>query len=245
MSFEKKLQTLTGLSLFAAPIAAEALQPGDPIPLGALPYESMRAAPVYRNNHLFTGTWTRLLVSNPSLSGLAPVAELEIPWGFRGLAAGSDSVLVAARDAPDDSTLIDLSVEGSSLMAADRWHGVDLIDVSDPSRPEILEHCPASDPRAIARHESYALIATGSDGLHIVEMSDPTNPTLIAQVASGRETNTVATKDGTLYLSMSTGADSLWVIDGNHPLLPTVSKIPPIPPSSALGSAGATSRRST
>lgn len=118
--------------------------------------------------------------------------------------------------------------------------GLWVVDVSDPSQPAVLGHY---DPARLAYQDvalgrvehpgdkPYAYVggtycdSSGCDGeLHVVDVSDPTNPSLVGSTDSGA-ISAVAATDG--YALLGTG--SLVTIEVTNPMTPTAvggSRVP-------------------
>jgi len=111
---------------------------------------------------------------------------------------------------------LDIGVDGTSQ------GGFDVVDVSQPSRPQRLGH--SSDPTAAGGVQivgSYALVACTYSGLNILDISHPDAPALLGQYAAGNP-NALQVSGNRVYLA---GFCELRVFD-----------ISSLPSASALGS---------
>jgi hypothetical protein len=121
-----------------------------------------------------------------------------------------------------------VTVAGNLVYAACAGDGIRVYDVSDPTHPaevahrfeENLEFSPDPGPltRAIALSGNHAYVANGRDGLHIYNVSSPTNLIPVGHVAengSGGSAYDVAVSGNYAYVANS--ADGMRIYDVSNP----------------------------
>ena len=115
-----------------------------------------------------------------------------------------------------------VAVDGSYAYVADHYHGLRIIDISDPSNPgEIGAIDPQDTDRAwdVVVNGSYAYVAYGLSGLWIFNISNPTNPTLAGFFDTGGFATGVAVSG--LYAFVADGLSGLRIINISDPSNPS------------------------
>lgn len=115
-----------------------------------------------------------------------------------------------------------------------------VFDVADQMAPELIGSCTAIPGQAVDVGGSYAFVAAGSEGLKVVSVSNPANPTIVATVSAYYEEMTgVAVKSTGTYVAYGVQSNSsvprhcgLAVIDIASPWSPAVWDVVPVPLSS-------------
>lgn len=98
-----------------------------------------------------------------------------------------------------------------------------IVDCTIPTSPQILSAF-ATDglARSVAVIDTFAFIADGPEGVSVLSIQDPTNPTEVSRYAIGQQINAVAAGDSTLFAGGLAGgvyaldysvADTLRLID--------------------------------
>ena len=98
-----------------------------------------------------------------------------------------------------------------------------IVDCTMPTSPQILSAFVTDGlARSVAVIDTFAFIADGPEGVSVLSIFDPTNPTEIARYATGQQINAVAAGDSTLFAGGLAGgvyaldysvADTLRLID--------------------------------
>ncbi len=143
----------------------------------------------------------------------------------------------------------DVSVEdGVAYVVADNYSGaaLSMIDVSDPTNPQLLREIkddsvdPASpftllgEPISIVVEDSVAYVVSGGysdSGLTIIDVSDPTNPSLLAEISDVsddpgsafsmlRRANSLVVEEGIAYVTTDYYPAGVTVIDATDPTEP-------------------------
>ena len=141
------------------------------------------------------GSSTYALVASYSDNGVQ-IINITDPFRPVPLAAVTDGVdgfeeLKGARD-------IATATIGSStyaIVTASADHGIQIINITDPSNPVPTSHISSipdtrfNDPREVTTvtigSSTYALVAADGSGVHIIDITDPSNPVSVASVQDG------------------------------------------------------------
>ena len=141
------------------------------------------------------GSSTYALVASYSDNGVQ-IINITDPFRPVPLAAVTDGVdgfeeLEGARD-------ITTATIGSStyaIVTASADHGIQIINITDPSNPVPTSHISSipdtrfNDPREVTTvtigSSTYALVAADGSGVHIIDITDPSNPVSVASVQDG------------------------------------------------------------
>ncbi|UCH34875.1 MAG: hypothetical protein JSV65_00530 [Armatimonadota bacterium] len=127
-------------------------------------------------------------------------------------------VQVAHFDTP--GTAFDVAVSGTHAYVADDIGGLQVIDVSDPTRPRLCASLVARNgphPRAIALNGKQ-LYLTGESGLWVVDISDPARPVVKSRWQSDHYPLGVGVDDACAYIADAWGG--LRVLAMSDPLRP-------------------------
>ena len=98
--------------------------------------------------------------------------------------------------------------------------GLDIIDLHDPSQPELLSRYPSFNPTGVVVSDSVAYVADGSRGVDVLDISDPLNPSRITLVATPDDARFVSLDNNLLYVAANNAG--LLVYDISDPSLPTL-----------------------
>ncbi len=96
-----------------------------------------------------------------------------------------------------------------------------VIDVSDPYNPvEVSNLGFQSSVYALYLQDQYAFVSGGNNGLYVVDISDATNPSLVAHSTL---VDAYASDGAENYLYLSAGYEGLYVLDISNPLNPELA----------------------
>jgi len=105
-------------------------------------------------------------------------------------------------------------------------HGLDLINMTDPSSPYFIGSIDISgEPCAIDIENSYAYIASGNQGLHIVNITDPYSLTLSGSFNTTGNATDILIDHNVAYIA--DGASGLVMLDISDPSLPVNMTLSP------------------
>ncbi len=114
-----------------------------------------------------------------------------------GLEVREQSDLALVTSLTEFPNVVDVAAEGDIAVAVDREFGLVVIDVADPTAPEVRGSLDlVGGPQGVAFEQSRAYVAAGGS-LVIVDVSDPDAPTVLAEVATEGVASRVAV-DGPL-----------------------------------------------
>jgi hypothetical protein len=155
-------------------------------------------------------------LAEPEAQGLTLLGEINSPW--------------------EPALSVNVRVDADIAYVARYGDGLRIVDVSDPSQPVNLGHQPAEFPDAdeiwndvkLARgpgNQRYALMASNVVGVVVVEVTDPTAPSIVAHLGTAAQgesainVHTLAVDAGRAYLANSDLGLEIW--DVTNPRLPT------------------------
>jgi len=96
--------------------------------------------------------------------------------------------------------------------------GLQIIDISDPTQPTIVNHLPLSTSYSLVLVGDLAFIANYSVGLTIVDLSDPLNPWVVSQTPLAGWPKDVAVVGDVAYVAMTeVGFQTVDISDPVHP----------------------------
>jgi hypothetical protein len=168
-------------------------------------------------------------LSEPSLPGLSWVRGVSVD-GSKVFAAADDAGLMVG-DLPQVATPPRTTVLGlpmaaerirpwnNYLLVADQTAGLLVIDVTDPESPDLVGTLVSENARAVISDGDLAYLADGGDGLKIVDLAVPAEPSQIghldtySRVAAGLDL-----ADGYVYLAAD--LNDLMIIDVTKPKHP-------------------------
>jgi len=108
------------------------------------------------------------------------------------------------------------------------FSSLSVIDISDPMSPSVVGTC--SDlfgfANEIAVHNDYAFVASGTGGIYIVFIGDPSNPQIVSRVSLPGKAMDVEVYDFSaqgIYAYVSSWKQGLFTIDVTNPYNPTVT----------------------
>jgi hypothetical protein len=103
---------------------------------------------------------------------------------------------------------LDIAVDNGRAYIADLWVGMHVADVADPTRPVSLGVYDTSDSRgtnAVAARDSFAFLgmsgAYGRRSLRVLDVNEPSNPTLVAEDSCYGWPQGFVLRDSLLYLA--------------------------------------------
>lgn len=112
----------------------------------------------------------------------------------------------------------DLDVRGHFAYFSDTYHGVRVIDVSEPTNPvQVALIEPPSSSRGVAAMEAHLLVAAGTAGLRTYDVSAPTDPVEVSALGTPATVVDIAV-DGTRGVSVA--YDGLRIFDLTDPATP-------------------------
>jgi hypothetical protein len=102
---------------------------------------------------------------------------------------------------------VDVAVDNGRAYVANGWVGTQIVDVTDPSRPFSLGVYDTSDSRgtnAVAARDSFAFVgmsgAYGRRSLRVLDVSTPSDPTLVAEDSCHGWPQDFVLRDSLLYM---------------------------------------------
>jgi len=118
----------------------------------------------------------------------------------------------------------DVFISGNYAYCAAIGAGLDIIDISDPSNPNLLGNYNTwREAYGVYVSGNYAYVADGSGGLKIIDISNPTSPTLIGSCGTSGSAYDVYVSGGYAYVANvsidSYGLKVIDITDPTHPLL--------------------------
>ncbi len=108
----------------------------------------------------------------------------------------------------DDGRALWVYVSGHYAYLADGPRGLLIIDVTDPTNPQIVGNYPAQDGASAAGvyvQDTIAYVAMADSGLRILNVADPQNPVEISGLVLDHEIVTVVVRDTFLYAATGHG----------------------------------------
>ena len=115
------------------------------------------------------------------------------------------------------------AVEGSDLQVtyaylADGTGGLQVIDVHLPVAPEIVGNYDPGEVRDVVAVGSFALVASGRNGLRLVNITNPLEPVEYSAFPQARDATALTLQNATAYIAA--GEAGVWVVDLSNPLEP-------------------------
>jgi hypothetical protein len=112
-----------------------------------------------------------------------------------------------------------VEVVGNYAYVADRWSGLQIIDISDPANPTRTGiYDTSGDAWDVQVVGNYAYVADYNGGLQIIDIGDPANPTLTGVYDTGRAYNVQLVGN---YAYVADNYAGLQIIDISDPANPT------------------------
>ncbi len=104
----------------------------------------------------------------------------------------------------------DIEVRGDYAYCT-RFHGLEILDISDPDNPTLLSQLflEKADSRALDISGDYAYVAQFTEGLKIIDISDPSAPVIATEYHVSCDVYGDANNDGLLNLG-----DAIYLV--NH-----------------------------
>lgn len=120
---------------------------------------------------------------------------------------------------PDDGAL-DLFYENNLLYVANKFTGLQILDVTDFSAPKILSRTPSSGQNySLTKSGNYVYMTDLLSGLLVYDVSNPKKPRKVAEMETKGEAWDVKIKDNLAYLAV--GKAGLQIVDITDPTKPT------------------------
>lgn len=179
------------------------------------------------------GGFAYLTVKNTDRGDEIQIFDVADPYRPRRVSAYSAIDHVRARG----QAYRDIAISNRIAHVPTEW-GLELIDISDPSRPVTAGYTDldvsltgASLTFAIAVHEGTAFVVAGAQGVIVVDVSDPAHLAVLPNYDTGSYADDVAAAGGRLYQTDHAG---LHVVDATDPgRLTTLGFLPtPVPSTS-------------
>ncbi len=115
---------------------------------------------------------------------------------------------------------IEMEIVNDLAFVANGFGGMSIIDISDPTRPEVLSTLTTKEfVWQVTVLDDTALLASGSEGLLLVDVSDPARVSVIGNVGVpfGEEVLAVTTDGDYAYLAVGATPDAIYVADITDP----------------------------
>lgn len=174
-------------------------------------------------------------VSDPPNPVLVNTVELEvypqaiaIEAGYLYLATTTGLAVMTLNDPVDPQPLgflplasasVDVAVAGPHAFVAELTTGLQVVDISDPTAPE-LRHTVSSTPRQIALQGFHAYLAAGGAGLQVVDISTPESAGIVGSVSLPGTATGVDVLGDHAYVAVVD--EGLQAVDITDPSLPTL-----------------------
>lgn len=100
--------------------------------------------------------------------------------------------------------------------------GLQVIDISDPTQPTIVNSLPVSTANAIVIVDALAYIANYSSGLRILDLSDPQNPWIVSETSLAGWPMDVAVVGDVAYVAMAGSWVGFQTVDISDPVHPQI-----------------------
>lgn len=191
--------------------------------------------PVLRCLELGNGPYRTPVVRGTQGLPTAPTSIL-LKDNFAIMPMGSLGISVMDISDPDNlglpvttlayDTCRDVALHGDDHLVAAEWSALRIYDLQNPLVPVDIGGVSLPQARTVAVSENLAFVACGNLGLAIVDITDPTAPSLVTQFPVGGLVDQVAATGKTVYL---TGyLIDLVVVDVSTPTAPTIVDIVPL-----------------
>lgn len=169
----------------------------------------------------------------PPVVGVAYIGEpieMEVSGSYGYIAGYSGGLYVVDLTDVSDPTVVlrmqlwdyvnDLAISGDRAYVLD-WAGLYIMDISDPPLPRILSFMPLDgvlDLEALGAH----VFAGGSDAssgiLHVIDVSDPRDPGLVAELTTAGPIENLTVSGHHLYAAEGeSGLEVIDILDPAHP----------------------------
>jgi hypothetical protein len=177
-------------------------------------------------------------VSNPS--DLKLVSTLDTPGYAEGVAVSGGLTVVAdglyLRTIQNASTAftgwsqyatqgaaVDVEVQGQYIYLLDSGTGLNILEIQPGAAPVLLDQVPFASPTDLAVNGDYAYVANGTVGFSVVDVSDPTNASIVHSYSAGLFSScTKMVAEGHLvYFRLSSfGTGTVYIMDTTDPTAP-------------------------
>ena len=112
--------------------------------------------------------------------------------------------VVAALDTPGEA--VDVAVQDTLALVADRAAGVAVVDLANPLRPVLIQQVDTpGDTLAVALAGARGAAADGPGGLLLLDLTTPANPVITAQLSLGADARALAVDAGLVFVGLANG----------------------------------------
>ncbi|HKS36424.1 MAG TPA: hypothetical protein VJW76_04480 [Verrucomicrobiae bacterium] len=119
-----------------------------------------------------------------------------------------DLRLKAAYDNPVLEPVLGVAVSGNYAYVAQRFYGMEVIDISDPASPKSIGRCGTGGAASrVVLSGDFAFVAANTNGLRIIDISHPANPREVGGYVTSGGVEGVCVSDGYVYLVDRDGLD--------------------------------------
>jgi hypothetical protein len=130
-------------------------------------------------------------------------------------------ILVGSLDTPGDAR--DVAVEGNYAYVADRYSGLRIMDISDPTNPALAGVYNTSGiAYGVTIDGDYAYVSDDDEGVKVIDISDPTNPIQVGNYDTPGYSYEVAIAGNYAYVADHDDG-GLQVLDISDPTSPTLA----------------------
>lgn len=122
-----------------------------------------------------------------------------------------------------DDDVLDIHVDDGLACLAMGGHGLQLVDVSDPGQPVLLDRLETTNGTiALDRAGDVVYLADGHNGFKCVDVSDPTDVAVLGVLDFPNFVDGVVVRDGLAYLTDGFIDGGLRIVDVSDPADPTL-----------------------
>jgi len=194
--------------------------------------------------HLFVADgWTGLRVFDVATTGsmveiggldvLSEAQDIVVADNFAYVADARSGVRVFSlfnRDRPVEvariataAPAIGVALNGRHAYVVEDAAGIEVFDVGKSTRPRLASLATTGSVRGVSFLSNYALVASGPDGLLIVNIADPAHPVLYGRSTVPSFAEAVVASINRAFVCDRSGLPGVWEINVSSPAFPTVS----------------------
>ncbi|MCX6645489.1 MAG: hypothetical protein NTY09_03900 [bacterium] len=143
-----------------------------------------------------------------------PPTDLEVAGGYAYIGIGDGGIAVVDVDPLAEASVVasiadqgsvgKFMISGNFIYSADRNNGMKIIDITDPLNP-VLKNSVAGSFYSVDAADGYAYLATGPDGLTIVDVDPPEDAAIVTTVPTVADGSAVDVKVLGGYAYLATG----------------------------------------
>ena len=140
--------------------------------------------------------------------------------GFRVFALEKNGLIM--RSANDDANnALDVEIRNQVAFIADGGFGIRSYDLSDMENPTALGvlALEGTSQKILWARDALLVVAAGSTGLHLIDVSDPSSPQIISSVSTGNSVVDLTLHDDTLYAAAWTELMAFNITDPANPII--------------------------